>query len=95
MLIKEKYAQLVKQKSRFWNSSGFGVDFSLFKGASFKAESIESVLEGGISFATPNNSKMGKQAVDGDIFELNDKLRDEWLDWRPEIPVPDAPQSPD
>ncbi len=85
ILVREKYAPLVRKKSRFWNASGIGVDFGLFQGASIQTESLESILAGGISFATPNNGKMGPPAKDGEIYQLNDKVREEWLEWRPEI----------
>ncbi len=51
--IENPYAPLVRTTSKFWNVSGINVDFSLFKGAKVRTESMQSILEGGIAFATP------------------------------------------
>ncbi|HAV88655.1 MAG TPA: MCE family protein, partial [Pseudomonas sp.] len=42
VLIEPRYAPLVRTGSRFWETSGFGVNFSLFKGASLRTDSLES-----------------------------------------------------
>ena len=51
--IETPYAPLVRTTSKFWNASGINIDFSLFNGAKVRTESMESILEGGIAFATP------------------------------------------
>ena len=51
--IENPYAPLVRTTSKFWNASGISIDFSLFKGAKVRTESMQSILEGGIAFATP------------------------------------------
>ncbi|MBC8177475.1 MAG: MCE family protein [Deltaproteobacteria bacterium] len=51
--IEKPYAPLVRTTSKFWNASGINIDFSLFKGAKVRTESMQSILEGGIAFATP------------------------------------------
>jgi len=57
--VESKYAPLIRENTVFWNTSGIGFDFSLFGGAKLKTSSIESILEGGIAFATPPESSMG------------------------------------
>ncbi|MDT4822368.1 hypothetical protein FQZ97_555660 [compost metagenome] len=86
-LIEPRYAPLVHSGSRFWHTSGVGVDASLFKGVKVRTESLESLMEGGISFATPNEGQMGNRALDGQTFALHDDAEEEWLTWAPKIPL--------
>lgn len=85
ILIEPRYAPLVHSGSRFWNASGFGVEFGLFKGAKIRTESVESLLEGGIAFATPEGKRMGQPARPGQTFPLYGEANEEWLDWAPKI----------
>lgn len=87
ILIEPRYAPLVRTGSRFWNASGFGVDAGLFKGVKVRTESMETLLAGGVAFATPNNAEMGSLAKPGQTFALFDEANDEWLDWAPKIPL--------
>ncbi|PSS56474.1 PqiB family protein [Pseudomonas sp. BBP2017] len=87
ILIEPRYAALVRGGSRFWNSSGFGFDFGLFKGATVRTESLETLIEGGIAFATPDGEKMGNPARAQQTFALFDKAEDEWLQWAPKIQI--------
>lgn len=81
--IYKKYVPLVHENSVFYNVSG--MDFGLFKG--LKTESIESLLTGGVAFATPEGQAMGKPAKKGRIFQLHDKAQSTWLKWAPNIPL--------
>lgn len=85
ILIQPRYAALVRGGSRFWNSSGFGVDFGLLKGATIRTESLETLIDGGIAFATPDGERMGNQARSEQTFPLFDKAENEWLQWAPKI----------
>ncbi|MGH8354299.1 MAG: MlaD family protein [Pseudomonas sp.] len=85
ILIEPRYAALVRGGSRFWNASGFGVDIGLFKGAKIRTESVETLLEGGIAFATPDGERMGAPAKAGQTFALFDEANEEWLQWAPKI----------
>ncbi|MFV3413997.1 intermembrane transport protein PqiB [Pseudomonas nitroreducens] len=87
ILIEPRYAALVRTGSRFWNTSGVGVDAGLFKGVKLRTESMETILAGGVAFATPNNAEMGSPAKPGQTFALFDEANDEWLDWAPKIPL--------
>lgn len=86
--IEPRYAPLVRTTTRFWNASGFSLDLG-FTGLSTQVESLESVLVGGVSFATPDPP--GPLAADGTIFDLADKPDAKWLNWAPEIPLDPAP----
>lgn len=85
ILIEPRYAALVRGGSRFWASSGFGFEFGLFKGATVRTESLETLIQGGIAFATPDGEQMGKPALPQQTFALFDKAEDEWLQWAPKI----------
>ncbi|WP_312936054.1 PqiB family protein [Pseudomonas sp.] len=87
VLIEPKYASLVRGGSRFWNSSGFGVDWGLLKGVSLRTESVETLIDGGIAFATPEGEQMGNPARPKQTFALFDKPDDQWLEWAPKIPL--------
>jgi len=81
--IAPQYVTLVKTNTRFWNASGVKMDFGLFSGAEVRTESVESIVSGGISFATPEESTIN--AINGQIFELNTDFDVDWLKWKPEI----------
>lgn len=85
VLIEPRYAGLIHSGTRFWNTSGVTVDAGLFKGVKLRTDSLESVLEGGISFATPDAPLMGNPARQGQTFMLNAEPKDEWLQWSPKI----------
>ncbi len=79
------YDKLVRDGTRFWNTSGLRVDVGLFKGAQIRADSLESILAGGIAFATPDNANNLPVAQAGESFRLHDDANPEWLAWRPKI----------
>ncbi|WP_394205806.1 MlaD family protein [Shewanella waksmanii] len=63
--IQQKYADLVKVDSQFWNVSGFDIDASL-NGINVKTESLAAILAGGISFSSTSNDS----ATSGQHFTL-------------------------
>ncbi|WP_226687377.1 PqiB family protein [Stutzerimonas stutzeri] len=85
VLIEPRYSPLVHTGSRFWETSGFGVDFSLFKGASLRTDSLESLIEGGVAFATPDGEQRGRRALPGQTFALFKEPQEEWFGWAPKI----------
>ena len=87
VLVEPRYAPLVRTGSRFWETSGFGLDISLLRGAKLRTESLESLIEGGIAFATPDNPQMGNAALPGQTFALFEDAQEEWLRWAPKIPL--------
>lgn len=87
VFIQQRYAPLVRAETKFWNVSGVNMDFGLFKGAEINVESLKSLLSGGLSFATPDDSKAGVPAKDGTVFRLFGEAKKEWLDWAPALPV--------
>lgn len=85
VLIEPRFAPLVRTGSRFWETSGIGVDFSLLRGTRLRTDSLESLIEGGIAFATPDGERMGNRALPGQTFALFKDVQDEWLGWAPKI----------
>jgi paraquat-inducible protein B len=88
ILIEPRYAGLVHTGSRFWNTTGIGVEAGLFKGVKVRSESLETIIAGGVAFATPELEQMGMQAKPGQTFALFDESQDEWLQWAPKIALP-------
>jgi paraquat-inducible protein B len=87
VLIRQRYARLVRANSVFWNVSGVSVKGGIFKGVELKLESLRSLAAGGINFATPNDS--ARPVANGQIFPLHADARREWLSWAPRIPLPE------
>ncbi|PMZ78131.1 PqiB family protein [Pseudomonas sp. FW305-70] len=85
ILIEPKYAPLVRSGTRFWNTSGFDFDVGLFRGATVRTESLETMIQGGVAFATPDGERMGSPARPEQTFALFDKFEEEWLTWAPKI----------
>jgi paraquat-inducible protein B len=85
--IKKKYTKLVRKNTRFWNVSGINFDFGLLDGGKFQTESLESILAGGVEFATPNNEEMGAPVKNKTQFQLYDTHEEAWLKWKPKIKI--------
>jgi paraquat-inducible protein B len=82
--IAQKYADLVHDNSKFWNVSGLKVDLGLFSGVEIRADSLESIVVGGIAFATPTSAPE-KQSINHQVFNLHEGYQQRWLDWSPQI----------
>jgi len=83
--IKPPYNRLAYDNTKFWNSSGIRVDAGLFSGVQIATESVEALVAGGISMATPEADEMGKAAQPNQHFNLNDEAKKCWSKWCPEI----------
>ncbi|GAK83212.1 paraquat-inducible protein B [Vibrio ponticus] len=86
--IDSDYAYLVRQNSVFWNSSGVDVSIGL-TGADIKAGTVDSLLRGGITFATPEDSQLLPIAKNGQSFLLHKAPEESWKKWRTPIPKPE------
>ncbi len=91
LFIWDRYRLLVRSKSKFWTIMGADIHGSLFSGLSLKLGSVQNILTGGVSFATPEKD-YGNFVVDGTSFLLHDKPDDDWLKWKAIIQLP--PQEP-
>ncbi len=69
--IKPRYRRLVTPDSQFWNISGIDAEFGLFSGARVETTNLESFVQGGIAFSTPDLSK--SNVGTGYRFTLSEK----------------------
>ncbi|MEQ9412014.1 MAG: MlaD family protein [Fuerstiella sp.] len=79
------YRRLVNPNSRFWVTSGFGVDVGL-TGFKLNAQSLTTIARGGISFISPAPED-GAEVRSGKVFELFDKADPDWLDAASTVPL--------
>ena len=56
-------------------------------GARVETNSLESIVAGGVSFATPDSAETAGQAPEGTVFDLTDNAEKSWLKWAPKIPL--------
>ncbi|MEQ9346488.1 MAG: MlaD family protein [Thalassospira sp.] len=73
VFIRKPFDALVKRDTRFWDSSGIALDLNA-DGLSVRAQSVRSVLAGGINFYTPDVSVNEDQAPAETIFRLHSSL---------------------
>ncbi|KOO10828.1 hypothetical protein AKJ18_32245, partial [Vibrio xuii] len=57
-------------------------------GAEIKAGTVESLLRGGITFATPEDKQLTPPATPDQAFYLYPQGEEEWTKWRTAIPKP-------
>ena len=99
--VQAPYADLVRTNTRFWNAGGFSFKVGLL-GAELKNTSLESMLSGGVAFATPegDGDKLAAPAPEGTVFQVAAEADKEWTKWAPKIPlmapevVSETPSSP-
>ena len=86
--VEAPYADLVRTNTRFWNAGGFSFKVGLL-GAELKNTSLESMLSGGVGFATPEpeGKTLAPPAPEGSLFTLARDPEKEWLEWTPKIPL--------
>jgi hypothetical protein len=84
--IKPEYKSLIRDNTRFWSISGFDVDIGI-TGAHFNAESLATIVAGGVALATPESA--GRIVSTGHRFQLEQRPNDEreWNTWRPRLAV--------
>jgi paraquat-inducible protein B len=85
--IEAPYVDLVRTNSKFWNAGGFSFNLSLFGGAELKNTSLESLITGGVAFATPDGDPLAPAAQNNAQFALAAEPDKDWLKWSPKIPV--------
>lgn len=83
--IANKYAKLVTTDSEFWNTSGVHIEAGLFSGVTIDSESLETIMSGGISFATPSFEGTQSSVSNGHEFILQQDVQSQWHDWQPKI----------
>lgn len=88
--IHQDYRDLVRSNSKFWNVGGIQAHVSLLHGIDVRAKSFNTLVSGGVAFATPD--KPGAAVKDGQVFPLNPKSQDQWLKWSPSIKITPEPR---
>lgn len=84
--IAKRYAPLVNNGSKFWNTSGINIEASIFSGVNIDSESIETLIAGGIAFATPTLAASDSQAK-ATSFILHQDVDSDWLEWQAKIAI--------
>ena len=82
--IERAYRQLVRPETRFWDSGGVDAEMKI-TGVSVRVPSLEGLLSGGVTFATPPEA--GDPVRTGHRFMLASEPDEEWLEWEPAILV--------
>jgi len=85
--IEPQYSYLIRQNTVFWNVSGVDVSIGL-TGADIKAGTFDSLVRGGITFATPEQKQLMPKAKAGQSFYLYPRAEEDWKKWRTPIPKP-------
>ena len=89
ILVEAPFAPLVRARTRFFPVGAFEFGLSL-EGLRTRIDSLETLLLGGIAFATPPDA--GREAPEGMRFPMDAKPEDDWLEWRPSIPLAAMPE---
>ena len=80
--IRNEYAPLLRENTRFWNISGVKISGGLIS-LNVQASAFESRGLGGVEFATPAGPAGGETVKPGHAYDLYDSPRKEWLLWTP------------
>ncbi len=86
--IEPAYTKLIYSGTKFWNASGIKLSGGVLSGMTVSTESMEAILTGGVALATPEDGEIGVPAAPGTHFQLAGKVKDEWLNWQPQLPPP-------
>ncbi|AZG73059.1 PqiB family protein [Shewanella livingstonensis] len=81
--VNAEYGHLINQSSQFWDASGIKLDVGLFSGAQLETGSLETILAGGIAFATRDATSNSNRIDASSRFALHKNMQDEWTQWRP------------
>lgn len=82
LLIDRRYRNLVRERSRFFSTSGVGLELGL-GGLRADIGSLEELVVGGVGLATPPDG--GSAATSGDRYPLAERADGDWLEWKPSI----------
>lgn len=75
----DKFTKLITSESKFWASSGISASFSpIGGGINFEMESIETLVQGGVSVLTIEAG--GRPIKPGDDFVLNSSAGKDWFE---------------
>jgi len=86
--IQPEYSRLLQKTSQFWVTSRLGVEVGL-SGLKLNADSLSSIVRGGVSFATPTVSDDKSPVQSGQLFMLHEKPDPAWLNSAASLPLID------
>ena len=86
IVVWTRFAPLVRENSKFWVASGFDVEGGIFSGVHLKLDSLKTLANGGIAFATPEKDT-GPRAKSGRTFGIEEDPKREWVLWAPRIGI--------
>ena len=86
--IQPEYSRLLQKTSQFWVTSGLAVDVGL-SGLHLNADSLSSIVRGGVSFATPTVSDDKSLVQSGQMFVLHEKPDPAWMNSAASLPLID------
>lgn len=69
VFISEEYSHLVRENTRFWNTTGLDISAGS-EGFKLRTPSLQAMLSGGVSFGVTDGEEPGKVARDGMVFTL-------------------------
>lgn len=75
--IGESYRNLVRDNSKFWATSGLGIEAGI-TGLSLRAESLTTIARGGVSFITPAGSGNDGSVRAGHVYKLHIEEDPDW-----------------
>ncbi|MCW8330921.1 MlaD family protein [Photobacterium sp. SDRW27] len=83
--VEQEYSHLVRTDTVFWNVSGIDVTIGL-TGASVQSGTVDSLIRGGIAFATPEEQPLSPKAKPETHYLLHQQAKPQWRTWRTAIP---------
>ncbi|MEO0649172.1 MAG: MlaD family protein [Planctomycetota bacterium] len=83
--IDPTYADLIRERTRFWESAGLELEFDLLGGLDLEFDGLESILAGSVALAAPNDP--GPRVEAGRRFPLLGGPPEGWRGWRPDVPL--------
>lgn len=89
--IHTPYTNLIRENTKFWNTSGLRIKGGLMTEMKISTESLAAIIGGGISFSTPDEKDMGNLITNGHHFTLHNDPDDKWLNWSPALELGDIP----
>ena len=84
VVVEPDYADLVRENTRFWSTSGLDLNVGL-RGINVSLDTLATVAAGGVAFATPDPP--GSAVHTGKRFELEADEVERWKSWRPSLVV--------
>jgi len=80
--IRNEYASLLRENTRFWNTGGVKISGGLIN-LNVQSSAFESKGLSGVEFSTPSGDAAGNPVKEGYQYDLYSTPKKEWLNWNP------------